>query len=710
MSLTRRSFLKTSGAAASGLVLGFYVPPKGPRGAVLQAAEAFAPNAFVRITPDDLITVIVNKSEMGQGVYTSMPMLIAEELDANWETIQIEPAPAAPEYADPDYGMQVTGGSSSIRSSWQSFRNAGATARSLLVEAAAQKWGVDKAALRTEEGHVIHDSSGKRASYGELAVAAATLPVPENAPLKDPKEFKIIGTDVKRIEGRSKVNGEAEFSMDVKLPGMLTAVVAHPPVCGSSVKSFNADKAAAVSGVVRVKPIGSGIAVIAKDFWTARTARDELEIEWDEGTRAGLSTDAMRKEYRELADQPGNVAENEGDADTALGGAAKTLEAVYEVPYLAHAPMEPLNAVAHVRDDGCDIWAGTQAQSIDQTVASHITGLKPEQITIHTTLLGGGFGRRANFTSDFVADAVQVANGEGVPVKTIWTREEDIQCGYFRPMFLHKVKAGLDGNGMPVAWHQRLVGESISQGTPMEGMMMQNGIDPMSTEGAAHMPYAIPNRRVELHNAEKRMTVLWWRSVGHTHTGFVNESFLDEVAHVGGKDPFELRRELLKDQPRHRRVLELAAEKAGWSTPLPEGRARGIAMRKSFESFVAEVAEVSVVAGKVRVHKVVCAVDCGIAINPWNVEAQMQSAIVFGLTAALHGEVTIDKGRVQQSNFHDYPMLRMDEMPEIEVHIVKSIEPPTGVGEPGVPPIAPAVANALFTLTGKRIRKLPIRL
>ena len=707
MSLTRRRFLKTSGAVASGLLLGFYVPPKGPRG-YLQAAEPFAPNAFIRITPDDAIKLIINKSEMGQGVYTSLPMLIAEELDANWEKVQVEAAPATPEYTDPNYGMQVTGGSSSVRSSWQPFRQAGASAKALLVEAAAKKWGVDKSSLRTEDGHVIYGD--KRASYGALATAAAALPVPENVALKDPKDFKLIGTNVKRIEGESKVTGQAQFSMDVKLPDMLTAVVAHPPVCGGKVKSFNADKATAVPGVVKVKQIGSGVAVLAKDFWTARTARDEIEIEWDEGENAALSTEALRKEYLELADRPGNVAEDEGDAEATLSSAAKTVEGVYEVPFLAHAPMEPLNATAHVQADRCDIWAGTQAQSIDQMVAAGITGLSPAQVHIHTTLLGGGFGRRANFTSDFVSDAVQVAHGEGVPVKTIWTREDDIQCGYYRPMFVHKVKAGVDADGMPIAWHQRLVGESIAEGTMMEQAVMQNGVDMMSVEGAAHMPYAIPNRHVEVHNAKKRLSVLWWRSVGHTHTGFVNESFLDEVAHAGGKDPFELRRELLKDQPRHRHVLELAAEKAGWGTPLPEGRARGIAMRKSFESFVAEVADVSVDGGRVRVHKVVCAVDCGIAINPWNVEAQMESAIIFGLTAALHGELTLENGRVQQSNFHDYPVLRMDETPEIEVHIVKSSEPPTGAGEPGVPPIAPAVANALFALTGKRIRKLPIRL
>jgi len=708
--LDRRGFLKVTGAAASGLVLGFYVPERfGP--ITVRAAGPFAPNAFLRILPDDTITVLVGKSEMGQGVYTALPMMVAEELDCDWGRVKVESSPAGPEYYDPMMGEQTTGGSTSVMSSWEPLRKAGASARAVLVDAAAQTWGVAPGSLRTEKGRVYHDASGRSASYGELSAKAATLPVPADVVLKDPKDFKIIGTNVKRVEGRDKVTGKAEFSIDVRLPGMLTAVVAHPPVCGGTAKSFDASKAMAVAGVVKVKPISTGVAVIAKDFWTARTGREALEIVWDDGPNGALDSAEMREQYRKLASEPGLVAENEGDAEKGMASAAKTVEAVYEVPYLAHAPMEPLNAVAHVQADRCDIWAGTQYQTMDQRVGAAITGLAPEQIYVHTTLLGGGFGRRANITSDFVADAVEVAKGENVPIKTIWTREEDIQCGYFRPMFVHKLKAGVDAAGMPTAWHQRMVGQSLAQGTFLEPFMMKDGIDMSSVEGAAHMPYAIPNRRVESHNAPRTLSVLWWRSVGHTHTGFVNESFLDEVAHAGGKDPYELRRQLLQNEPRHLAVLELAAEKGEWGKPLAQGRARGIAVRKSFESYVAEVAEVSLEGdGEVRVHRVVCAVDCGITVNPWNVVAQMESAIVYGLTAALYSELTVKKGRVQQSNFHDYPVLRMDRMPKIEVHLVKSSEKPTGVGEPGVPPLAAAVANALFALTGKRVRKLPIKM
>ncbi len=707
LDLSRRQFLKSSTAAAGGLVLGFYVPMR-LAGRAASPDAPFAPNAFIRIAEDGWVTIIVNKAEMGQGVYTSLPMLIAEELDADWNRIKVESAPAEPVYNHVFFGMYITGGSSSIPSSWQQFRNAGATARAMLVQAAANKWSVPVASLRTDNGEVV-GAGGKRATYGELATAAAKLSVPEKVSLKDPKDFKLIGTNVKRIEGPDKVSGKALFGLDVRLPGMLTAVVARPPVLGGKVGSFDAAEAESTPGVVKVKQIGSGVAVLAEDFWSATRGRDKLKVQWDSGPNAELSSESIRNDYRRLLDQPGAVAENHGDTDGALAAAAKKLEAVYEFPYLAHATMEPPNCTALVKPDGCELWVGTQFQTNDQRIASTILGCKPEQIRIHNELLGGGFGRRANPSSDFVADAVEAAKGESVPVKVVWTREEDIQYGYFRPMFLHKLEAGLDDKGSLVAWKQRVVGQSIFAAAGLDAFI-KDGIDPASVEGAVEMPYAIPNRHVELHSPKPPVKILWWRSVGHTHTGFANECFLDEVAHAGGHDPYEFRRRLLADQPRHRKVLETAAEKAGWGKPLPAGHARGIAMRKSFDSFVAQVAEVSIDNGKVRVHRVVAAVDCGIAVNPWNVEAQVEGSIVFGLTAALYGEITIEKGQVQQSNFHDYEMVRIDETPRIEVYIVPSGENPTGIGEPGVPPVAPAIANALFSLTGKRIRKLPIRL
>jgi isoquinoline 1-oxidoreductase beta subunit len=702
--VSRRSFLRRTGVAAGGLVISFHVPEGKVRSLLASSAAPFEPNAFVRVGTDDSITVVIHKSEMGQGVYTSLPMLVAEELDVDVALVNVVASPAAPEYAG-SFGMMITGGSTSVMTTWQQMREAGATARSVLVQAAANRWGVDAGTLRTEAGAVM-GASGQRATYGELADDAATLPVPESVTLKDPKDFKIIGTDVKRLEGPSKVDGTAEFSIDVRLPDMLTAVVAHPPVCGGSLVSFDGSAAEAMPGVVKVKQVPSGVAVIAKDFWSASQARNALEIEWDTSAGEQFSTSGLLEEYRRLVETDGPVAEDEGDAVAGLASAAKTVEGVYEVPYLAHAPMEPLNAVAHHTADGCDIWAGTQAQTLDQMAAGQILGMSPDQIRVHTTLLGGGFGRRANATSDFVAEAVEVAKDEGVPVKTIWTREDDMMCGYYRPLFVHKVKAGVDEDGNVVGWHQRLAGQSIMAGTFFGG----GDIDPSSVEGSAGMPYEFTNRKIELHSPTTPVTVLWWRSVGHTHTGFVNESFIDEVAHLAGKDPFEFRRGLLQNHPRELAVLELAAEKAGWGKPLPDGHAHGIAMRKSFESYVAEVAEVSIEDGKPRVHKVTTAIDCGIAVNPWGVEAQVESAIVYGLSAALYGEITLEGGRVQQSNFDSYPVLRMNEMPEIDVHIVESSEPPTGVGEPGVPPIAPAVTNAIFALTGQRIRRLPIRL
>jgi isoquinoline 1-oxidoreductase beta subunit len=706
----RREFLKSSAVLLGGLVIGFYLPASN-RFARAQslAPTVYPPNAFIRIAEDNTVTFLVNKSEMGQGVYTSLPMIIAEELEADWSLIRVEAAPVAPVYNHTAYGIQMTGGSTSVTSSWEQLRYVGAAAKSLLIQAAAAAWEVDPAGCYAEKSYVIHRSSGKRLPFGALAKGAAQLPMPKAVVLKDPKDFKLIGTSVKRIDTPEKVNGTALFGFDIRLAGLLTAVVARSPVFGGRLKHVDAEQAKAVPGVQTVVQIPSGVAVVATGFWAAKRGRDALKVEWEEGGAAALSTAAMRQKYAELVKKPGAVAHRQGQTPSeALEGAAKRIGAEYEVPYLAHAMMEPLNCVVDLRSDGCEIWTGTQFQTVDRNAAAAIAGLKPEQVELHTTLLGGGFGRRANPASDFVGEAVHVAKAVRRPVKVVWTREDDIRGGYYRPMWYDRLEAGIDTQGKPIAWHHTIAGQSIMKGTPFEQSFKESGIDPTSVEGAADLPYAIANVQVDLHSPDEPVTVQWWRSVGHSHTAFVVESFLDELAHLAGKDPYEYRRALLAGQPRHLAVLELAAEKAGWGKPLPAGRARGIAVHYSFKSYVAQVAEVSVENDKVRVQRVVCAVDCGRVVNPHGVRAQMEGGIVYGLSAALYGAITLKEGRVEQSNFHDYPVLRFAEMPVVEVYMVPSQEHPTGVGEPGTPPIAPAVCNALFALTGKRIRRLPI--
>ncbi len=704
--LTRREFLKTGAVAGGGLILGFCLPLGGCR---REMAESFAPNAFIRVGRDGAVTFMVNHSEMGQGVYTSLPMLIAEELECDWRKVTVEAAPVDPAYNHTAMSIQMTGGSSSVRSEWERLSKAGATAREMLVAAAAMTWKVDPSSCRAENGKVVH-KSGRSLSYGELVDTAAKMPVPKEVRLKNPDMYKIVGKPLHRLDSPAKVNGEAQFGLDVKLPGMLTALVARPPVFGGRVKNFNADKAKAVPGVREVVQVPSGVAVIADGFWAAKKGREALEIVWDDGEGARLSTAGMREEYAKLAATPGAVARKEGYPEQALAKAARQISAEYEVPYLAHATMEPLNCSVDLKADSCDIWTGTQFQTIDRNAAAALAGLKPEQVRIHTTFLGGGFGRRANPHSDFVVLAVEVAKAFKKPVKVVWTREDDMKGGYYRPMWYDRLAAGLDGNGKLVAWRHTIVGQSIMAGTPFEATMTKNGIDATSVEGARAIPYAIPNLLVDLHSPKKPVPVQWWRSVGHSHNAFVVESFLDEVARAAGKDPFEFRRALLADKPRHRGVLELAAQKAGWGKPLPAGHGRGIAVHESFGSFIAQVAEVSVgPKGKVSVHRVVCAIDCGRIVNPDTIAAQMESGIVFGLSAALHGAITLKNGRVEQGNFDTYPVLRIDETPRIEVHIAPSMEKPGGVGEPGVPPIAPAVANAVFAVTGVRVRRLPIR-
>ncbi len=708
--LSRRQFLKEASALMGGLVIGFYLPNKGGRAFAAEAPpeQVYPPNAFIRIATDDSITIVVNKSEMGQGVYTSLPMLIAEELEADWSRIRVESAPVAAVYNHTGFGMQMTGGSSSIPSSWEQLRRVGASARILLIRAAANQWGVPESECHAENSQVIHAKSGRESSYGKLAEAAARLPLPDHVELKDRTDFKLIGKSVKRLDTPEKINGSAQFGIDVYLPGMLTVLIARSPVFGGKVRRYDATEARKLPGVQGIYQVPSGIAVAASGFWPAKTARDLLNIEWDEGAGAELSTPGMRAQYLDLAKTPGAVARRDGDTEQGFKTAHRLVTAEYEVPYLAHAAMEPLNVVVDLASDHCTIWTGTQAQTMDRNMAAKTAGLKPEQVQIHTTFLGGGFGRRANPKSDFVIEAVQVAMAVGKPVKVVWTREDDMHGGYYRPMWSDAIEAGIAKDGKPLAWKHTIVGQSIVADTPFEGFMTHNGIDATSVEGAATLPYLIPNLQVELHSPKKPVPVQWWRSVGHSHTAFVVETMIDELAHLAGRDPIAYRLENLPADSRYRSVLQLAAKKAGWGkVKLPENHAYGVAVHQSFGSYVTEIAEVSLANSKIRVHRVIAAVDCGMVVNPDGVAQQIESAIVFGLSAALHGEITLQKGRVMQSNFHDYMPLRFSEMPQVEVHIVQNDHSPTGIGEPGTPPIAPAVANALFALTGKRLRRMP---
>jgi isoquinoline 1-oxidoreductase subunit beta len=713
VNLSRRAFLKTSALGGGGLILGVHLRHwAGKTEAAQDKPTAFACNAFVRIGADESVTVIVNHSEMGQGPYTSIPMVVAEELDADWSKVRYEPAPVDPAYNHSVYGIQMTGGSSSTWSEWERVRKAGASARMMLIAAAADNWKVEPATCKAENGFVLHAASERKESFGKLAEKASRLKPPEIVTLKDPKTFRLIGKPTKRLDTPDKTNGKAIFGLDVNVPGMLVAVVARSPVFGGKVKSFKAEKAKVIAGVRHVIQIERGVAVVADGFWPAKLGREALEKEivWDEGPLATLESGAQREQYAELAKKQGAVARKEGDVDGALGKATKKFEAVYDLPYLAHATMEPLNCVADVRADRCEVWTGTQFQTGDRDSAAKDAGLKPEQVQLHTTLLGGGFGRRAVIDSHFVREAVQISKAIKAPVKVIWTREDDMRGGYYRPRAYHAVSGGIDANGTPVAWQQRIICQSFIAGTPFEAVIIKDGVDETAVEGAKDIPYAIPNLLVDWQQAPGGVPTLWWRSVGHSHSAFVVETFLDEMAHAAGKDPFEYRRGLLGKQPRHKRVLELVAEKAGWGKPPAKGRARGIAVHESFGSFVAHVVEVSIpTEGKLRVHRVVGAIDCGPVVNPDTVRAQIESGAVFGLTAALYGEISFEKGRVKQRNFHDYQMLRMHEMPEVEAHVVPSTDRMGGVGEPGVPSVAPALANALFALTGKRIRRLPIQ-
>ncbi|MGR4066492.1 molybdopterin cofactor-binding domain-containing protein [Billgrantia sp. C5P2] len=727
VNVSRRRFLQGS----AGLVLGLYLSPLVLNGSRAEAQEGteddFEPNAFVRIAADGTVVVLAKHLEMGQGTYTGLATLVAEELDADWSRVRVEGAPADTErYKNLAFGLQGTGGSTAIANSYEQMRTAGATARAMLVAAAAERWGVSAEEISVTKGVVRHDASGREAGFGELAEAAAELPVPQEVTLKDPEDFTLIGSlNTPRTDSAGKTDGSAVFTQDFTRPGMLVAVAAHPRRFGARVSSFDDTKAREVPGVVAVVQFAGGphrfegVAVLAENTWAASRGRDALEIEWDDSQAFSLGSDEIMARYRELAGQEGAMAAQHGDVAAALAEPATLIEADYEFPYLAHAAMEPMNCLVELGDERCDIWNGEQWQSMDQQLVAELLGIAPENVSLTQLYAGGSFGRRANPHSDFVLEAVSIAKaardqGVEAPVKMVWMREDDTRGGYYRPMNFHRGRLALDADGQLIAWHQRLVGQSIMMGTPMEAFMVENGVDATSVEGVANLAYDVPNLQVELHTpADIGVPIQWWRSVGHTHTAFSTECLIDEAAVAAEQDPVAFRRALLSEHPRHRGVLDLAAEKAGWDQPLEPGsdgqrRGRGVAVHESFSSFVAQVAEVTVEEdGSYRVDRVVCAVDCGVAVNPDVIAAQMEGGIGFALAAALHGEITLEEGVVQQSNFNDYEVLRINEMPAVEVHIVPSTEAPTGVGEPGVPPLAPAVANALFDACGERLRKMP---
>ncbi|MES2071604.1 MAG: xanthine dehydrogenase family protein molybdopterin-binding subunit [Pseudomonadota bacterium] len=716
--MSRRRFLKASGVIGGGLVLGFYLPG-GNRFANAQApAPVSAPNAFLRIAPDNTVTIAVNRLEFGQGVHTSLPMLLAEELDADWSQVRSELAPAGEAYKDPAFGMQITGGSGSIAHSYIQYREIGARARAMLIAAAAQEWKVKPEQCKTAQGMVL-GPAGQKASYGSLANAAMQLPVPEKVSLKEAKDFQFIGKPTPRLDARAKSSGTQQFGIDFSLPNMKVAVVARPPVFGAKVASFDASKAKAIPGVVDVLQVatdrgGQGVVVIADGYWPAKQGREALQIKWDASGLEKISSEQQFAAFKALAKQPGVVAK---DADISkLAGAARKITAEYQFPYLAHAPMEPLNCVIDLGADACTVWAGTQFQTVDQGAIARTSGLPVEKVTLHTMMAGGGFGRRAVPTSDYLVEATNIAkayraSGKSGPLKVIWSREDDIKGGYYRPSHLHRAEIGLDSKGNIIAWNHTIVGQSILTGTPFEAFMVKNGVDSTMVEGMGE-PYEVP-LKLSVHNVKANVPVLWWRSVGSTHTGFVMETLIDEAAQIAKMDPVAYRKKLIGDKhPRHLAALDLAVSKSGYGKKaLPKGHAWGVAVHESFGTVVAYVVEASVTKGVPKLHTVTAGIHCNRAINPLSIEAQVQGAALMGFGTTLPGAaITLKDGVVEQQNFSDYTVARMNEMPKVAVHIVPSEDPPSGMGEPGLPPLAPAYANAIAKLTGKRLRKLPFDL
>lgn len=703
--LTRRNFIKVTTAAGTGLVLGFNLQgcsDDAPYNAETLSEKTFNPNAWLKITEDNKVVVIVAESEMGQGVMTSLPMLIAEELEIDIGAIEVERAPV-----DPKFGKQQTGGSTSIRQAWQPLRLAGAIARDMLITAAAKTWNIAETSCTAESGYIKHKASGKALSYGELVPVAIKLPVPETAFLKSPEEFRLIGKSTPLVNATDMVTGKTVFGTDVIIPDLLIASIVHCPVFGGKLTDLDDSDTKKIPGIHHVIPIDSGVAVVARDYWTAHKGIQALKIRWDTNQNEDVSDKSILERYKSHPAEANEVLMQTGDPDTALQQATGVMEATYTTPFQAHATMEPMNCTAYVHNGECDIWAPTQSPDEAQHIAStyilsgteklfakiqrRITDVRLDTIRVHTTNLGGGFGRRLE--QDYVAEAVQISLAISKPVKLVWSREEDIQHDYYRPLTHHRLSAGLDAKNSVTAWKHHVIGPSRGK----------------STGGAVELIYSIPTRQLGYTEDSYPVPTGFWRSVGSSHNGFIIESFMDELAHKASADPYRYRSDLLQHSPRNLAVLSLAAERSDWDKPLPENMGRGIAVFESYGSHIAQVAEVSVErTGAVRVHRVVCAVDCGIAVNPDTIRAQMEGAIVFGLTGCLKSAINIEKGKIKQSNFHDFQLLRFDEMPVIETHIISSNEPPGGIGEPGVPPVAAAVANAIYSATGIRVRKLPI--
>ncbi len=712
---SRRQFLLGALAAGTGIAVGYRLLSASPAlaGEAQAGNDSHAFSPYLTIGGDGKVTILSSQFEMGQGSYNGIATLVAEELDADWSTIDVKGAAGnIPAYGNIAFGgtMQGTGGSTSMSTSWERYRKAGAAARAMLIAAAAAEWKVDAAEITVENGVLSHPS-GKSGGFGAYAAKATTMPVPADVKLKEPSAWKFIGNaELKRFDSARKANGTEQYTIDVKLPGMLTAVMIHPPLFGAKAKSFDASAARAIKGVVDVVETPRGIAVVGEHMWAAIKGREAVTVEWDESGAEKRGTAELMSTYRDLAGKtPAAFARKDGDAEAAFAAAAKVIEATFEFPYLAHAALEPLNAVARRNEDGTiEIWGGHQLPDVYQKLASEIAGVPVENVRLNVMKTGGSFGRRAVFDGDVVVEAVHVAKALGfrAPVKVQWTREEDTRAGRYRPAYVHRLKAGIDADGKLVAWSDHIVGQSIVAKTAWDGMV-QNGVDPTSVEGANNLPYAIQNQTVGLTTTDVRVPVLWWRSVGSTHTAFAAEAFLDEVAQAAGRDPLEFRLSMLEPQSRHATVLKLAAEKAEWQKPLPEGRFRGVAVAESFGSVVAQIAEVSTDGNGIKVERVVAAVDCGLAINPDQVRAQVEGGIGFGLSAILGEEITLTDGKVDQGNFDMYTPLRIDAMPKVEVHTVASSNPPSGIGEPGVPPSGAAVANAAFKALGKRIRVMP---